>query len=135
MREQMKSSECMASGFEPQTFCATLDDFGSVQIVALSWAAKPRKASGNRLAIAYAVCSSQANLFSNLSASTVASSFGFALRSLAGWSLPLKAMRIQTLLGQRLACASARLAFSRSQGSLCPLPPNPSFNGTPGGAR
>ena len=63
---------------------------------------------------------------------------GFALRSSAGWLLSSNARKIQATvrfaLNAPLSFAPAFTVEAQSQG-LCPQPPNPSFNGTPYGAR
>ena len=63
---------------------------------------------------------------------------GFTLLSVAGWLLTSNEKRIEAsvrfALSPLLSLASVGAVEDRSQG-LGPQPPNPSFNGTPCGAR
>ena len=122
MRERMKSFDCLASGFESQSLSATLADFGSAQVAAWSWAAKPRKAFGCGLASGRQFVDSMQGrslrVFSGFGTLLVAHSLKSASLLFARWSRHTQAFKIQSpglsLCGLRLA--SAPHLTSRSTG-------------------
>lgn len=67
------------------------------------------------------------------------SKFGFALRSVAGWSLSSNVAKIQkpeAVLSSTLLWLQSALGLVALHASACfGAPPNQSFNGTPSGAR
>lgn len=120
MREQMKSFDCLASGFEPQTLLATLAGFGLAQVVAWSWAARPRKVFGSWLASGRRfVGSMQARLVFRLGL-VVGGAF-FEVRQ------PL----VCEVVASRASLQNSRSRFVavRAASRSCATP-NPSFNGT-----
>lgn len=121
MREQTKSFDCLASGFEPNTFAAAFAGFGSARVSAWSWAAKPRKAFGTWLTLGGRFVGSQARgrgLFSGFGSLWVAHSLKSAHLLFARWLRHSQAFKIQgqgvSLCGLRLA--SAPHLTSRSTG-------------------